>query len=234
MKKNKVTNTTSPVSLISFSNRKSPISEQYRSLRTSIQFSSTAENPIQTMVVTSSGPSEGKSTTSANLAIVFAATGKRVLLVDTDMRKPTVWKTFGLSNRIGLSSLLIGMGRIEDAASTTQVEGLTVLTSGPTPPNPSELLESARMNEIIQEAKAKYDIVIFDMPPIITVTDAQIMSAKVDGTVLVIREEISNKSAVKSAKELLDAAKANILGVVYNSTNATSKEHGYYYYYGEK
>ncbi|WEG73788.1 CpsD/CapB family tyrosine-protein kinase [Vagococcus intermedius] len=217
------------VSLITLKNKNSPVSEQYRTIRTNIQFAM-AESSLKTIVVTSSGPSEGKSTTSANLAVVFANSGLRVLLVDADLRKPTVAKTFNLKNERGLSNLL-GMHEIAvtDVAQQTLVENLMVLPSGPKPSNPSEMLSSPKMNHVISQMEQYFDLVIFDMPPVVAVTDAQIMSAKVDGTILVVREGISNKNALLKAKHLLEMVDANILGAVYNGSQQ-SADQGYYYY----
>lgn len=220
---------TNPVSLITLVDPSSPVSEQYRTIRTNIQFASSIDHKLQTIVVTSSGPSEGKSTTSANLAVVFAKSGQKVLLVDADMRKPTVFKTFQLTNEIGLSTVLSTSTKVDQAAQKTSIENLSVLTSGPKPPNPSELLGSMRMDQVIQEARNLYDIIIFDMPPIVAVTDAQIMASKVDGTLLVVRENVTKKEAVTKAKELLHLVNARVLGVVYNGAEQ-SKDQGYYYY----
>lgn len=220
---------TNPVSLITLVDPSSPVSEQYRTIRTNIQFASSVDYKLQTLVITSSGPSEGKSTTSANLAVVFAKSGQRVLLVDADMRKPTVFKTFQLTNEVGLSTVLSTSTKVDQAAQKTSIENLSVLTSGPKPPNPSELLGSMRMDQVIQEARNLYDIIIFDMPPIVAVTDAQIMASKVDGTLLVVRENVTKKEAVTKAKELLHLVNARVLGVVYNGAEQ-SKDQGYYYY----
>lgn len=222
-------NKTHPVSLITLVNPSSPISEQYRTIRTNIQFASSVDNRMQTFVVTSSGPGEGKSTTAANLAVVFATSGQRVLLVDADMRKPTVYQTFQLGNATGLSSVLSTGLSIESAAQETTITNLSVLTSGPKPPNPSELLGSARMDKVIEEARKFFDIIIFDMPPVVAVTDAQIMASKADGTLLVVRENVTKKEAVAKAKDLLQMVKAKVLGVVYNGAEQ-SKDSGYYYY----
>lgn len=224
-------NQLNPVSLISLVDKTSPISEQYRTIRTNIQFASSADHEIKTIVITSSGPGEGKSTTSANLAVVFANAGQQVLLVDSDLRKPTVSRTFGLSNASGLSNLLSTHQSLTEVVQTIGVSNLSILTSGPKPPNPSELLASVRMEEIIREARALYDIIIFDMPPVVAVTDAQILSSKADGTLLVVREEVTNKDLALKAKELLKISNANILGVIYNGSNR-SGDKGYYYYYG--
>lgn len=220
---------THAVSLITLVNPSSPISEQYRTIRTNIQFASSADNPIKTMVITSSGPGEGKSTTSANLAVVFAKAGQRVLLVDADMRKLTVYKTFNLTNSRGLSTVLSTATSVLEAAQRTVIDNLTVLTSGPKPPNPSELLGSMRMGQVIEEAKNMYDIVIFDMPPVVAVTDAQIMASKTDGTLLVVRENVSRKESLVKAKELLNMVQARILGAIYNGAEH-SNDQGYYYY----
>lgn len=222
---------TNPVSLITLADRTSPISEQYRTIRTNIQFATTNEQKIQTIVVTSSGPGEGKSTSSANLAVVFANAGQKVLLVDADMRKPTVFKTFRLTNTFGLSTLLSTAKKIAEIRQETTVENLFVLTSGPKPPNPSEMLGSPRMDQIIAEAKAEFDIVIFDMPPIVAVTDAQVMASKVDGTILVVRENVTQKESLTKSNHLLKMVNARMLGVVYNGVE-NSSDQGYNYYYG--
>ncbi|MBE9906816.1 CpsD/CapB family tyrosine-protein kinase [Enterococcus casseliflavus] len=222
---------THAVSLITLIDPSSPISEQYRTIRTNIQFASSVDKQIKTIVITSSGPGEGKSTTSANLAVVFAKSGQRVLLVDADMRKPTVYKTFSLSNAIGLSTVLSTSTSVLEASQKTVIDNLSVLTSGPKPPNPSELLGSARMNQVIEEVKNLYDIVIFDMPPVVAVTDAQIMASKVDGTLLVVRENVSRKESLTKAKDLLNMVQSRIIGVVYNGAEH-AKDSGYYYYYG--
>ncbi|VTT36004.1 capsular exopolysaccharide family protein [Enterococcus casseliflavus] len=222
---------THAVSLITMVDPSSPISEQYRTIRTNIQFASSADKQIKTIVVTSSGPGEGKSTTSANLAVVFAKSGQRVLLVDADMRKPTVYKTFSLNNASGLSTVLSTSTSVLEAAQKTVIDNLSVLTSGPKTPNPSELLGSARMNQVMEEAKNLYDVVIFDMPPVVAVTDAQIMASKADGTILVVRENVARKESLTKARDLLNMVQARIIGVVYNGAEH-SKDSGYYYYYG--
>ena len=203
--------TTKPVSLITLADKNSPISEQYRTLRSNIQFAS-IDNDLKTMVVTSSGPGEGKSTTSANLAVVMANSNKRVLLIDADLRKPTVALTFKLPNNNGLSTLIGNRNfKIADVVQDSGIQNLSIMTSGPKPPNPSEILGSNRMKTIINEASLEYDLVIFDMPPVATVTDAQIISAEVDGTLLVVRERTTNKQALNRAVGLLKMAKRNFV-----------------------
>ncbi|EOH96882.1 capsular exopolysaccharide family protein [Enterococcus moraviensis ATCC BAA-383] len=219
---------TKAVSLITLADKSSPISEQYRTIRTNIQYAM-VDRDLKTLVITSSGPSEGKSTTSANLAIVFANSGKRVLLVDADMRKPTVAKTFSLDNIRGLSTLLGSRETmLHQVVQSSGVDNLFLMTSGPKPPNPSELLDSRRMKELMVELKEQYDLVIFDMPPVVAVTDAQIVSSKSDGTILVVRENVSKRDSLLKAKNLLELVDANILGVVYNGSKNVADQ-GYYY-----
>lgn len=219
---------TKAVSLITMADKSSPVSEQYRTIRTNIQYAM-VDRELKTLVVTSSGPGEGKSTSSANIAIVFANAGQKVLLVDADMRKPTVAKTFAVSNTRGLSSLLSNRNTgLEQVVQPVGIENLSVITSGPKPPNPSELLGSVKMNQLIKDLKREYDLVIFDMPPVVTVTDAQILSSKVDGTMLIVRENVSKKDSMLKAKTLLQMVNANIIGVIYNGAKNASDQ-GYYY-----
>ncbi len=216
--------------LITKLNPKSPISEQYRTIRTNIEFSS-IDDEIRSIMVTSSGPGEGKSTTTANLAVVFAQQGKRVLLIDADLRKPTVHYTFGITNTFGLTNVLTRQMEIQDAIKTTNEELLHVLPSGPIPPNPAELLSSRGMKEFFEEAKGAYDMLIFDTPPVLAVTDAQILSNQCDGTVLVISSGRTEIEAATKTRELLEAANGKILGVVLNNKKM-NKNSNYYYYYG--
>ena len=216
-------------SLISLTNPKSSIAEQFRTVRTSIQFSS-VDKDLQSVVVTSPNPEEGKSTITANLAVVFAQQGKRVLLIDSDLRKPTVHYTFHTENHVGLSNVLTRQVTLQEAVKTSRQENLWILTSGPIPPNPSELLGSKGMNDLLDEVKNEYDFVIFDSPPVLAVTDTQVLSNLTDGVVLVISSGNTKIDSAKKAKELLESAKAKILGVVHNN----KKEQDTPYYYGEK
>ncbi|KGR76403.1 CpsD/CapB family tyrosine-protein kinase [Ureibacillus manganicus] len=230
-KKNKIGNAMAR-KLIVQAAPKSYISEQYRSIRTNIKFSM-PDQDLKTLLVTSSGPSEGKSTTSANIAGVFSQEGKRVLLIDADMRKPTAHYTFKLRNSHGLSNLLTKQCEIHEAIQQTNVEGLWVLPSGVIPPNPAELLASNQMEFVLEQLKQDFDLIILDAPPILSVTDAQIISHKSDATILVVNSGATGKEEVAKAKDILDKSKANVIGVVMNNF-ALQKDHYYYQYYGNE
>lgn len=209
----------------------SVVSEQFRTIRTNIQFAM-VDKDLKSLVITSAGPGSGKSIVSANLAATFASEDKRVLLVDADLRKPTVHKTFRTRNNDGLTTLLTDRGaRIEDMIYRTHVEGLYALTSGVIPPNPAELLNSQRMNELMKEIEEVFDLVIYDMPPIMAVTDAQIMASKADGTIFVLPKGQASKEEVLKSKDLLTMVNANVLGAIFNRVEKSSDS--YYYYYGE-
>lgn len=229
-KKLKETNGERP-SLITLTRPSSVIAEQFRTIRTNIQFSM-VDQDLKTIVVTSAGPGAGKSTISANLAVMFASQGKKVLLVDADMRKPTVHKTFRLPNHDGLTTLLTEKGvQISDIAHRASIEGLFIITSGVIPPNPSELLASKRMDRLMNELEQIFDLIIFDMPPVIAVTDAQVMASKVDGAIFVIPKGLTNKDMVLKSKDLLEKVHANVIGAIFNRVEISNDN--YYYYYGE-
>ncbi len=215
--------------LITKQDPKSPIAEQYRTIRTNIQFSAIDEE-IRTILVTSSGPGEGKSTTVANLAVVFAQQGKRVLLVDADLRKPTVHYTFNTLNTTGLTNVLTNQMPLMEAVKANDEKNLYILPSGPIPPNPSELLGSKAMSRVMQEALHEFDIILFDTPPVLAVTDAQILANKCEGTIIVVGSGKTEKEQLLKSKEMLTAAQAKILGVVLN--NKKMKDTDNYYYYG--
>ncbi|MED0717287.1 CpsD/CapB family tyrosine-protein kinase [Aeribacillus composti] len=217
--------------LITALNPKSPISEQYRTIRTNIQFSS-VDHEIRSIMITSTGPGEGKSTTAANLAVVFAQQGKQVLLIDADLRKPTVHYTFRLQNIHGLTSVLLRNATLQEAVSVSEVDHLDVLTSGPIPPNPAELLSSRSMVELLKEAYDQYDIVIIDSPPLLAVADAQILANQVDASIMVVASGKTEREAALKGKESLMAAQSKLLGVVLNGK--PQKDSHYYYYYGGK
>ena len=218
-------------SLISHQKPKSPISEQYRTLRTNIQFSNVDRN-IRSIMVTSSFQEEGKSTTAANLAVVFAQQGKRVLFVDADLRKPTVQYTFQLENHIGLTNVLTKQTTLGAAVQNSHVTDLWILTSGPIPPNPAELLGSQAMEELLEEMYSQFDMVIFDTPPVLPVADAHILANQCDGIVLVMKSGAVEKEAALKAKDILENADGKLLGVVLNQKKQPAD--GQYYYYGTK
>ncbi|MFE7821614.1 CpsD/CapB family tyrosine-protein kinase [Priestia megaterium] len=216
--------------LLAHNSPKDPVAEQYRTIRTNIQFSN-VDQDIKTIVLTSSGAEEGKSTTSSNLATVYAQQGLKVLLIDADLRKPTGHYTFRLENHIGLTNVLTRQSTLAQAVQESEIPHLSVLTSGPIPPNPSELLASAQMAELLKEMKKQFDMIIFDTPPILAVADAQILANQVDGTILVVSSGKTEKDAALKSKELLSNAQGKLLGVVLN--NRKVEEGNYYYYYGQ-
>ncbi len=183
-------------------------------------------------MVTSAGPGEGKSTTIANLAVTYAQMDRSVVLVDADMRKPTEHHTFGVSNRFGLSSVLSQQASLEDVIQKTNVPNLSVITAGPIPPNPAEMVASRRMTALIGELRNRYDVVLIDTPPLLAVTDAQIVATKSDGVLLVIDYGKVKRDIAIKAKANLDKVGARVLGVVMNNVKRKSSEAYYYYYYG--
>jgi len=217
--------------LITKLNPKSPISEQYRTLRTNLQFS-VVDEELKAVIVTSSDPGAGKSLTAANLAVVYAQQGKKTLIVDADLRKPTVHYTFRLSNIRGLSNLLIRESSLEEVITETDVPYLDAMTSGPIPPNPSELLGSKRMENLLEKLKEDYDFIIFDTPPALAVTDSKILSTITDGILLVVRSGYTNKEATEQTVQLFNGNNGHgkILGTVLNDRKKADSN--YYYYYG--
>jgi tyrosine-protein kinase Etk/Wzc len=209
---------------------KSPISEAYRTLRTNIQFQK-LRNKESTLMVTSSAPKEGKSTTIANLAITMAQMGSKTLLVDTDLRRPVIHTVFNLNKDKGVTNFLMGKMTFNEIVKPTMVENLSVVTSGPLPPNPSEMLSSGEMEDFVEQAKNNFDVVLFDSPPVIAVTDAAILSTKLDGIILVVKAHQTQKTAVARAKNLLDNVNANIVGCLLNSVNIEKAYGAYYHYY---
>ncbi|TVY01259.1 CpsD/CapB family tyrosine-protein kinase [Cohnella terricola] len=217
-------------SLITENNPKSPISEGYRMLRTNIEFS-TIDQKLQVLMVTSSKPSEGKSTTCANLAVAFAQADKKVLLIDADLRKPSQHHIFGKSNRKGLTTALFNPQELTSVIQSTGTDNLSVIHAGPTPPNPSELLSSKTMSSLLASTRELYDVIIIDTPPIMSVTDAQIVATQSDGVVLVIDSGKVKKEIAQKAKALLDHVNARLLGVVLNKIDRKHSD-TYSYYYG--
>lgn len=221
------------LNLVTQNDPKNPAAEAYRVIRTGIQFAQ-AGKELQTIALTSCTPNEGKSTTIANLAVVLTQAGKSVLLIDCDMRNPTVHKNFNLSNKVGLSSCISMGTALSDAVQKTSIEGLYALTGGVIPPNPSELLGSEQMKNVLQRAKEQYDYVLIDTPPVMPVTDALIVGRFVDGMILVIASAEVKVEMARDVKNQLVNAGANILGVVLNKVRSEHHGYGYgyYYYYG--
>jgi capsular exopolysaccharide synthesis family protein len=211
---------------------KAPESEAYRTLRTNIQFSS-VDRPTRTLLVTSSGPSEGKSTTAANLAVVMAQTGKRVIVVDADLRRPVLHRIFGVPNNTGITTALLAGDdmSLDGHLQPSKVENLSLLTSGPIPPNPSEILGSHRMASLIESLTQLADMVIFDSPPVLAVTDAAVLGRQVDGVVLVADARQTREQVLARAVSELQNTGANLLGVVLNRLDSRSGGYDYYYYY---
>lgn len=209
---------------------KSTLSESFRFLRTNIQFYSIDEK-VRCILVTSSGPGEGKSFTASNLAITMAHQGYKTLLVDADMRKPVQHRNYGVSRLKGLSTVITGNCTLEQAIHTTKVNNLSLMPSGPTPPNPAELLGSKALEEIMVVLHQQFDVIVLDTPPSLVVADAAILARLSDGVVLVARSGFTNKQALVQAKNRLKSTKSKILGVVLNDCNMAEGEYNYYYYY---
>lgn len=222
-----------PRNLITVSDTKSIISEQFRTIRTNITFTM-PDQELKTILVTSSTPGEGKSTNAANLGVVFAQEGKRVLIIDGDLRKPTLHHTFKTFNKVGLSNVIAKKATYKEAIQETFIFRLHVLTSGPIPPNPAELLASKSMDVLIGDVKRDFDIIIIDAPPLLSVSDAQILANKCDGTVLIVNTGVVEKEAVRKAKAILSNSQSIIIGVVLNNYRVPKHQHYYYEYsFGE-
>ena len=203
----------------------SPESEAFRSLRTNLEFSS-VDKPLKSITVTSAGPGEGKSTVASNLAAIMAQGGKQVILLDCDMRRPKVHEFLGLSNRVGLSDVFRDHLSLQEVSHKMEdVKGLSAITSGSLPPNPAELLGSAKMTKVLEELTGKSDIVIIDCPPSL-VADSQILAGKVDGVLVIIEPGKTHLDSAKEAVKQLRRAGANIIGVV---LNRIPNDHSYYY-----
>jgi capsular exopolysaccharide synthesis family protein len=216
--------------LIVHEQAKSSIAEAYRTLRTNIQFSKT-DGQLQTILFTSSGPSEGKTTTLANTAVALAQSGKQVIILDCDLRKPVLHKIFDKKN-CGITNILAEEFRAEDLIQETEVENLRILTSGPIPPNPSELLGSKKMQGLFNYLKEQADYLMIDAPPVIAVTDACVLASKVDGIALVVNSGTVRPEMAQKAKDLLIKANGHLLGVILNRVEIEEEYGHYYYYYG--
>jgi capsular exopolysaccharide synthesis family protein len=213
-------------SLIALRDPRSPAAEAYRTLRTNIQFSS-LDKPLQTLLATSTAPDEGKSTTIANLAVTMAQAEQRVILVDCDLRRPTLHTLFDLPNEAGLTSLILAQEDAEIPLQDTSVAGLSLLASGPLPPRPADVLGSRRMEAVLARLRAEADIVLFDTPPVVAVIDAAVLATKVDGVLLIFQANQTSRDRARQARQILEKFKANIVGVVLNNAPL---EQGYGYY----
>ncbi len=221
-----------PDNLVTIKHPRSPIAEAYRVLRTNLRFSG-IENPTGALVVTSAGPSEGKTTTAANLAVTMAQGGRRVVLLDTDLRRPMIHKLFGFPNDVGLSSLFLGDApTLDSVLQPTEIPTLRVITSGPLPPNPAEVLDSTLMKQVLHDLRAQSDMVILDSPPALAVADASILGAQCSGAVIVIDAGRTRSDASRRALQSLKQTGTKVLGVVLNklSTRRASYYYSYYYY----
>ncbi|MAQ43824.1 MAG: hypothetical protein CMG25_05000 [Candidatus Marinimicrobia bacterium] len=214
--------------LITLEDPKSPISEAYRTLRTSIMYSDTNTN--KTILVSSPGPGEGKTTTVANLALTYANLGKKTLLIDTDLRKPVINKVFSVEKNPGLTNYLINDEKFEVVIKETDIENLHIIPSGIVPPNPSELLDSDSMKTMIDNLKEQYDIILFDTPPIVAVTDALILSKHIDKFILVCRPGVTQKGALERVLKNLDQVNSKINGCVFNAIGDLDSYGSAYYY----
>ncbi|CCY99710.1 capsular exopolysaccharide family protein [Clostridium sp. CAG:793] len=223
--------------LITKIDAKSPVSEVFRSLRTNIQYMSKSSS-CQTILVTSTTQGEGKSWIVSNLAVTFAQTGKNVIIIDADMRRPRQNNIFGIDMFPGLSNYLAGMSSrgtdkniaVKDCIQATEIDNLYVLPAGNIPPNPSELLESTKTKELLNELKKIFDVVIFDGAPCLLVTDATIISRIVDSTILVASYKTTKIDELKDAKRRIEAIGGHVAGVVLNRTKLTKKKYENSYY----
>lgn len=210
---------------------RSRITEAYRSVRTSIIFSTPEEKSLKTILITSTSPQEGKTTVTINLGIVFAHANEKTLIVECDLRKPRIARSLGIENDVGVSSYLTGNKPLEETIKATFVPNLFVMPSGPKPPNPSELLVSTKMNYFLEELQKKFDRILIDSPPTFSVADAVILANKVDGVINIIRSGFLNIDIILRGRQRLAEAKARILGVILNNVDVKREDSYYYYHY---
>ena len=216
--------------LVSLSDPDDPASEAYRTLRTNVTFVN-AGQPMHCVVVTSPGPGEGKSTTAANLAITLAQRGAHTLLVDADLRRPIVHKAFNLVQEPGLTDVLVGTADLREAIRPNVAPKLDLLPSGPQPPNPSELLGSEAMHRLLTQLRGQYDMIVFDSPPILAVTDATVLGAAIDGVIMVLRAGETEEAAAQRALQQLRHVQTRVAGAVLNGIERR-RDRYYNHYYG--
>jgi non-specific protein-tyrosine kinase len=220
--------------VIAYTKPRSPAAEAYRTLRTNIQFSS-LDRRLRRLLLTSATADEGKSVTVANLAVTMAQAEAKVIVVDCDLRRPAQHTIFNLRNGVGLTSLFLAAGTgpgprpAEVPLQQTAVPNLWILPSGPLPPNPAELLASPRMDEILVRLEERADVILLDSPPVVAVTDAAVLCAKVDGVLLVVGAGKVKRDVARKAKAQLEAVHANVLGLVVNDAPFDPRELGHYY-----
>jgi len=217
------------VELITHSHPKSALSEAYRNIRTS-NLLSFSEKPPKTLAISSPNPAEGKTTTVLNTAIALAQTGARVLLIDADMRKPRLHTIFNYENGAGLSSYLSGNAKLESIVQNSEIPNLSYIPSGPIPPNPSELLGSQLFKNTIHTLKESFDHILIDAPPVLGFADSAILSAMVDGTMIVVVGGKTPRETLHQAREILTQVNARILGVVINRVDIRRSDYSSYYY----
>ncbi len=223
--------TVKDVDLLSHKMPNSRIAEAYRSIRSSIIFSSPEDKPLKTVLITSASPQEGKSTVAINLGTIFAHANEKILLLEADMRRCRIGSSLGVDNKDGLSSFLAGAATLDVVIKHTPVPNLFLMPAGPRPPNPAELLSSAKSRQLLGELKTRFDRIIIDAPPVLTVTDAAILANMADGVVYVIRAGFRNIEAILSCRQRLNEAKARIIGVILNNVNIKKEDSYYYYHY---
>lgn len=219
--------------LVNFVDSKSVAAEQVRMIKTNIEFASVAREKMKSIIVTSPEMSDGKSMVSANLATTWAQSGKKVLFIDVDLRRPTLHATFDVENIHGLTTLLSGQTNLENIIKETAIDNLSIITSGPIPPNPVELLGSKKMTDFLNVVEDMYDIVILDTPPVTLVADTQILATRADGVVIVVRYGKTTKIALKRTVELIKHVEGSILGIVTRTDPKKSANYGYGYGYGD-
>ncbi|KAA8812682.1 CpsD/CapB family tyrosine-protein kinase, partial [Lactobacillus crispatus] len=215
--------------LITVADPRSAVAEQFRTIRTNINFMAVDEE-INTLAFTSANISEGKSTVTANVAITYAQAGRKTLLIDADLRRPTLHSTFNVKNNTGLTTVLTSEAdeiNLNDVVEESGIDNLSILTSGPIPPNPAELIGSRRMETFIELVKSHYDMVIIDLAPVLEVSDTQELASHLDGVVLVVRQGVTQKAGITRAVQMLKFAKARILGYVMNDIRAENGGYGY-------
>jgi capsular exopolysaccharide synthesis family protein len=204
------------------------VKEAYKTIRTNLMFL-LSKAGCKKIIVTSATPKEGKSTTTLNVAITTAQTGAKVLVIDADLRKPTIHRYLGVSIKMGLSNVLGGFTDVQSVIKNTQYDNLDVITAGSLPPNPSELFVSERMGEMLDVLSEHYDYIFIDTPPVTIVTDASILSKVVDGVILVVRQNVTTTVFLDKAVEALEFVQANIMGVIFNDVNTDRDNYKYRY-----